>query len=113
MILYNLIDKIHRHETEAISDERKAEVIRDSWENEKRFDIPVESIVRSEWKKVRIIIAVWIGLAVLLTVLLIFNDNDAYQTFEILFMVLVSFLCVMEIPYELIRTIKKNAVLIS
>lgn len=104
--LYKLIDEIHKCETEAISNERKERVIRDSWENEKRFDIPVESIVRIEWKKVRIIISVWIGLAVLLTVLLIFTDNDSYQTFELMGMVLVSFICVLEIPYELIRTIK-------
>ena len=51
--LYDLIDEIHKRETEAISDERKAEVIRDSWDNERRFNVSSEDIIRSEWKKSR------------------------------------------------------------
>lgn len=104
--LYDLIDEIHKRETEAISDERKAEVIRDSWDNERRFNVSSEDIIRSEWKKVGIIIAVWVSLAVCLTILLIFTDNDSYKTFELIFMVIVSLICVLEIPYELIRTVK-------
>ncbi|MDE6103609.1 MAG: hypothetical protein K2F60_03685 [Oscillospiraceae bacterium] len=104
--LYSLIDEIHKHETEAISDERKAKVIRDSWDNERRLDISVKSIVRCEWKKVWIIVSVWIGITILLTVLLVLTDNDAYHTFELVLMILVSFICVLEIPYELIRTVK-------
>lgn len=77
--LYDLIDEIHKRETEAISDERKAEVIRDSWDNERRFNVSSEDIIRSEWKKVGIIIAVWVSLAVCLTILLIFTDNDSYK----------------------------------
>ena len=46
--LYDLIDEIHKRETEAISDERKAEVIRDSWDNERRFNVSSEDIIRSE-----------------------------------------------------------------
>lgn len=102
--LYNLIDEIHKRKTEAVSAERKSEVIRDSWYNERRFIISSKNIIRSEWKKVGIIIAVWIGLAVLLTFLFIFTDNDSYKTFELIFMILASLICVLEIPYELIRT---------
>lgn len=104
--LYSLTDEIHKCKTYVISEERKAEVICDSWENEKRFNISVESIVLSEWKKVQVIISVWIGLAVLMTVWLIFTENDSYQTFELMGMVLVSLICILEIPYELVRTIK-------
>lgn len=104
--LYKLIDEIHKCETEAISNERKERVIRESWDNERRFDISVKSIVQCEWKKVRIIVSIWIVITVLLTILLVLTDNDAYHTLELVLMVLASFICVLEVPYELIRTVK-------
>lgn len=104
--LYRLIDEIHKCETEAISNERKERVIRESWDSERRWDISVKSIVKCEWKKVWIIVSVWIGITVLLTILLILTDNDAYHTLELVLMVFAAFICVLEVPYELIRTVK-------
>lgn len=106
--LYGVINEINRIETEQLDKETKDDIIRSSWENNQRFDLSPNSIISLEWKSTRFISFIFIAVTAVLVILLLFFGNGGYRDIKSLVIIVASFICIMEIPFEVIRTVKNS-----
>lgn len=104
--LYSLIDEIHKTQTEMIPVKEKEKMIRDSWDSSLKLELPVEKIVKSEWKSVRFNSLIFIAVVVFLTIALLFFENDEYGNVKNLVIIMAASVCIIEIPFEIYRTLK-------
>lgn len=105
--LYNLADNIHKNQVELIDSQTKEKMIRDTWDEKLRFEIPVSEIIRLEWKSVRFISLIFVGLTAALTVILLFTVSS-YSKIKFFSLALVALVCVLEIPFEIFRTVNNS-----
>lgn len=106
--LYNIVDEINIVETELLDSEIKEEIIRDSWEDEQKFDLAIEDIIRFEWKSVRFNSLVFIGAAVLIVIAVILAGSSGFSKIKLWVIMFSLGLCIIEIPFEVVRTIKNS-----
>lgn len=106
--LYNMVDEINRIETESLDSEIKEDIIRESWENEQRFDLSPEEIISFEWKIVRFHCLIFIGLAVFFVIAVMLAGDDISTKPKLWAILIAVTLCIMGLPFEIIRTLKNS-----
>lgn len=106
--LLSLADNIHENQVELIDSPTKEKMIRDTWDEKMRFEIPVSEIMRLEWKSVRFISLIFAGLMAAVTVILLLVDNSSYNTIKGFAYMLILTVCILEIPFEIFRTVKNS-----
>lgn len=86
-----------------------------SWDGDEHFELDAEQIIKREWKSIRNNSLMWIGLTAVMAVLVMLlklGEHDTYRYgqrwYKSIAYLLVSFVLVLEIPFEVIRT-KRNA----
>lgn len=100
---YELINEIHNAQIEQIPGKYKDDMIQDSSKSSSKLELPVENIIRLEWKSVRFNSFIFIA-ATLAIGIIVFFLGDEYANVKYLALLIASVLCVMEIPIEIIKT---------
>lgn len=106
--LYGLAENIHENQIELIDSPSKEKMIRNTWDEKLRFEVPVSEIIRLEWKSVRFISLIFVGLMAAVTVILFLTDNNSYNTIKSWAFALILIVCILEIPFEIFRTVKNS-----
>lgn len=106
--LYNMVDEINRIETESLDSEIKEDIIRESWENEQRFDLSPKEIISFEWKMVKFHCLIFIGLAVFFVIAVMLAGDDISTKTKHWALLIAVALCIMGLPFKIIRTLKNS-----
>lgn len=82
----------------------KSDIVQQSWEGNDRINIDSESIVRNEWKNVRLNSLIWIGITALFALILILSGDENSWNIKNIALLAASIICVLNIPFEFLRT---------